>query len=115
MDTASLALLGDQWRRAAQELGIKCQIPYTLVAIDGATFEFACLLPQFGAARGMLIGATYNKAAADAALSAGFAFSHFDAEPQYVPFEIAGYVDCLKDWGWAVPREQPPAWFTSGG
>jgi len=115
MEMASLASLGRQWRRAALELGIEFQGPYTLVAADGARFEFACLLPQFGAERGMLLGATYDKVAAEAAAQAGFGFSYLDAENSSERFELSGYIECLRDWGWSAKRERLPNWYAAEG
>jgi hypothetical protein len=113
MEISSLDSLGSQWQRAALELGIEFQGPYTLVAADGARFEFACLLPQFGAERGMLLGVSYDKVAAEGAVQAGFGFSYLDAEYPSEPFELSGYIECLRDWGWSAKRENPPNWYTA--
>ena len=69
--TVSTRITCSRWQRAAQELEITIQAPYTLVARDGARFEFACLLPQFGGKNGMVLGTNYDEAAANAATAAG--------------------------------------------
>ena len=112
MDAASRALLGAQWQRAAEELKIEIQVPFKLEAPDGALYEFACLLPQFGAPHGMLLDVRYEQCAADAAAKAEYGFSYMDAETR-VPFDLSGYVDCLHDWGWASDQQRPPKWYSA--
>jgi hypothetical protein len=113
MDTSSPNSLGSQWSRAASELGIACESPYTLVVPNGARFEFEVLLPQFGATRGMLLGTRFDEAAAQAATVEGFGFSFLDADRTGEPFDLSGYVECLRDWGWAARDDAPPTWYGS--
>jgi hypothetical protein len=114
METLALASLGSRWQKAAQELEIAIEAPYLLVARDGALFEFACLLPQFGGTHGMVLNTKYDEAAANAATTAGFGFSYLSAGKEGAPFEIETYIDCLRDWGWSSTAS-PPAWLLSGG
>jgi hypothetical protein len=114
MEPSALVSLGNRWERAAQELEITIQAPYTLVARDGARFEFACLLPQFGGTNGMVLGTKYDEAAANAATAAGLGFSFLSAGTDAELFEIDSYVVCLRDWGWNA-KDSPPDWLVSGG
>ncbi len=107
----SLTLLGAQWKRAANDLGVEIAVPYVLHATDGAAHEFACLLPQFGGPKGVLLRIAYDKPAADAACAAGFSVSHMDAETR-LDFNLESYIDCLRDWGWTADAEPPPAWYS---
>jgi hypothetical protein len=111
MDVSSPNSLGAQWQRAASELGIACQSPYTLVAQDGSTYEFEALLPDFGKPRGMLLGTAFDEAAANAAIQEGFGFSCLDALRADEIFELSAYVECLRDWGWAAKAATPPPWY----
>jgi len=111
MDKSPPNSFGSQWLRAASELGIACQSPYTLVVASGPRFTFEVFLPQFGAPRGMLLGTVFDKAAAQAASLEGFGFSYLDADHSGEPFELSGFVECLRDWGWAAKGDAPPTWY----
>jgi len=115
METSSPTSLGSQWQKAASELGIACQSPYTLVMSNGERFEFEVLLPQFGATRGMLLGTEFNAAAAQAATLEGFGFSYLDAGSVDEPFKLSEYIECLTDWGWVAKGDPPPTWYGSRG
>jgi len=105
-----LHLLGDYWRRAAQLLDLEIQAPFILESSNGERFEFACLLPQFGSARGLLVGLMADSAGARAGTAAGYAVSRMGATTR-APFELASIVECLVDWGWAVEGKSPPDWY----
>ena len=92
---------------------IAIQAPFTLMGRDGARFEFACLLPQFGGEHGILLGTNYDDVAANAATAAGFGFSYMSAGESGEPFEIDTYVECLRDWGWSS-NGSPPGWLITG-
>ena len=103
-------LLGANWKQAARKLTIDIHIPFTLEMPGGARYPFACLLPQFGAPRGMLLDVLYDKIAADAAVQVGFGFSIMDPD-LHQPLDLSGYIDCLHDWGWVPTDQRPPLWY----
>ena len=107
-------LLRSQWRLVAVALGIEFAAPFYLQLHDGSQHEFAVLLPQFGAPRGMLLDSEDSRAATEAAASAGFAFSYMDPEthPHHLPVNAANYIECLVDWQWSS-KEQFPDWYAS--
>ena len=104
--------LRSEWIRAAGAIGIAVVAPYELCDASGVLHCFACLLPQFGSARGMLILAEYDRRAADAARSAGFGFAVLEPRSDEETAEdVESAMDCLLDWGWTSP-EPPPDWYS---
>jgi hypothetical protein len=61
----------------------------------------------------MLLGAIFDEAAAQAATQEGYGFSYLDADRSSEPFDLSGYVECLRDWGWAAKVDAPPTWYGS--
>lgn len=102
-------LLGEQWRTVARALGIDIVQPFYLRSPSGEQYEFACLLPQFGSERGMLVDNEHNPEAFAVATSAGFACSSMLAEAFYLPVDPESYIECLVDWGWSAEGQSPPA------
>jgi hypothetical protein len=113
MDAKSRALLASQWSRAAAELRVRIVVPGNVTSSAGGSFEFACLLPDFGSAMGILLDTTYSREATKAATALGYAFSTMDAETR-LPFDVESYKECLIDWGWAAVDRPAPAWYQNG-
>jgi hypothetical protein len=107
-------LLGSQWRVVAEALCIELIAPFHVHLPDGSEHEFAVLLPQFGAPRGMLIDSEYSRAATEAVSAVGFAFSSMEPEtyPLHLPVNAANYIECLVDWQWSS-KEQFPDWYAN--
>src|SRR5262245_26609875 len=114
MESESPNSLGAQWRRAALELDIECRVPFTLSTPTGESFEFACLLPQFGGERGILLLSSYNASATGAATAAGFGYACVEAARPSEPFELSTYIECLIDWGWLASGSPAPDWYVAG-
>jgi hypothetical protein len=102
-------LLREQWRQVANALSIKIVAPFRLHLPNGKEHEVACLLPQFGREKGMLIDCEYSKEAFGVAAKNGYAISTMAAEHHYLPINAESYIECLVDWGWAS-SEQEPSW-----
>jgi hypothetical protein len=112
MERASLELLGDQWRAAAAKLGVVAVVPFDLELPLGQVARFACLLPQFGGPRGMLLTPTYEHAAFQAATDAGYGVSVLDPDTSGVDSsDLADYIACLKDWEWRGGLSSVPDWY----
>ena len=111
MECLSPVLLGTQWARAAKDLGVEIVVPYTLEVSQVERYEFACLLPQFGATNGMLLRTTHDKAASVAAAANEFGVSEMYAETR-LEYEVSSYIECLCDWGW-VSTDPPPEWYSA--
>jgi hypothetical protein len=110
MDAKSRSLLASQWARAAEVLHIRIVVPANVISPDGVSFEFACLLPDFGAPKGTLLDTTWSREATSVAISFGYTLSTMLAETR-LPFEVASYKDCLLDWGWTATDRAPPSWY----
>jgi hypothetical protein len=107
-------LLQSQWRVVAEALHIELIAPFHVQLPDGSEHEFAVLLPQFGAPRGMLIDPDHSRATTEAIGAVGFAFSSVEPEthPLHLPVKAANYIECLVDWQW-TSKEQFPDWYAS--
>ncbi|WP_140805387.1 hypothetical protein [Rhodanobacter glycinis] len=106
-------LLREQWRAVAEALKIEFIGSFCIDLERGQQHEFACLLPQFGGGRGMLIDIKYVPDAFSAAINAGFACSSMLAETHNLAIDPADYIDCLVDWTWSVQDQAPPGWYAS--
>ena len=105
-------LLREQWSTVANVLSINFIAPFFLSLPDGAQCEFACLLPQFGGERGMLIDTEHSATAHAAAMASGYGVSSMGAEHHHLPINAADYIECLVDWTWVGPGPAPE-WYTS--
>jgi len=114
MNDSDRALLREQWRNVSGALEIEFLAPIIIDAHTGERFEFACLLPQFGAARGMLIDvvAGHIASARQAASLGGFALSTMAPETR-LEVRPADYIECLLDWGWTARNQSPPDWYVA--
>ena len=107
-------LLGTQWKMAADLLRVGCVAPFVLESPEGQRFSFACLLPDFGAARGTLVLASFNRDAVEAAKARGYTCSSMGLEKR-LPFDLESYKECLTDWGWTNENTTPPDWYPRNG
>jgi hypothetical protein len=101
--------LSEYWLEAGEVLGFVVEAPYQATLPDGRSFSFSALLPQFGAAKGMLLTDRYDSfaSAAEALVAAGFGYSVLSTPVGApVPDDVL-YV--LQDWGWSS-SSPPPAW-----
>ena len=103
-------LLREQWRLVSQALGIAFVAPFSIEL----GLEFACLLPEFGSPKGMLIDARHNATAFKSAIEHGYGCSSMLPETRLV-VQPSDYVECLQDWGWAVANRPPPSWYNGAG
>lgn len=99
------------WERAARALGVRIEGPVQIRVSDTLTLEADMLVHDFGACRGMLISASYDRyqhvmSDLDAM---GYGFSSFGPYPDGVECTPGDMVEVLSDWGWAGPGEGP-AW-----
>jgi hypothetical protein len=103
------ARLSEYWLDAGKLLGFAVEAPYQLKLSDGRSFVFSARLPQFGAARGMLLAEHYESftSAVEALVQAGYGYSVLDA-PNHPPSR-EDVLDVLQDWGWSA-SSPPPAW-----
>ena len=103
------ARLSEYWSEAGKLLGFAVEAPYQATLPDGRSFSFSARLPQFGAAKGMLLSDRYEPfaSAVEALIEAGFGYSVLGA-PDYPP-AAEDILDVLQDWGWSS-SSPPPSW-----
>jgi hypothetical protein len=107
-------LLGTQWAKAAQVLGVEFVRPFFLQLQGGRAFEFAGLLTQFGAKRGTLLMVHFDREAVTQAKAEGYTCSSMYPETR-LPFCPDSYKECLLDWGWMPNDANPPDWYVQRG
>ena len=103
-------LLREQWREVCRALGITFVAPFSIEP----GLEFACLLPEFGSPKGMLIDASRNAVAFKTAIERGYGCSSMLPETR-LAVQPHNYVECLRDWGWADASRPPPSWYLVAG
>jgi hypothetical protein len=98
------------WLAAGELMGFKVEAPYDLPLADGTAIRIAALLPEFGAACGMLLVYSFDEIGnhLDEIRAAGYGFSVLGpyADPEVNREAI---IELLKDWGWSS-RNPCPAW-----
>ena len=97
--------------QVAAALKIECVAPLSVNGDDGQEHVFACLLPQFGEGRGMLINHQHVQAAASAAVAQGYSFSSMLPETHQLPIDPGNYTGCLREWGWSGNPNAVPEWY----
>ena len=108
------SLIGQFWKCASNDLGIRIEAPYDLTLKDGSFLRFDVLVKDFGAKLGMLITTDHKKlkTAQDEleALEYGYSvMSDYSSEDTYNP---DNFKHVLKDWGWSGDPELVPAWLS---
>jgi hypothetical protein len=104
--------LADRCSRAAEMLKISFVAPFVLTLPSGARVEAEILVKQFGALNGMLIlsDSTVVMRESAAITEAGFGFSVMSPGEPGEEIDLSVYIEVLRDWGWAGPPEEQPAW-----
>jgi hypothetical protein len=105
----SLTNLQLQWLHAAQELGLRVQVPYVVRFSDGRSVEVEVLLRGFGAREGMLVLSDYTtiEEKKDEIIAAGYGYSCYGPVPESEITCLEGFDDMLSDWG-ANPEKEVP-------
>jgi len=96
--------LGNVWRKAAADLGLRVTAPFVLSTPNGE-FLFDVLVHDFGSERGMLLMERWSDEKAQAAKLLGYGFSCLGAGT----YDRNGFIDVLQDWGW-FGSSPIPAW-----
>ncbi len=98
--------------RACQELGLTILVPFMLTVRDNIQIQVQALLPQLGAAKGMIIVNSYDDLCgmAQELLRLGFGYSVLDEPLPAEEFDLESYVEMFSDWGWGNVNERKPDW-----
>jgi hypothetical protein len=95
----------DCWNEVAEALDVRVEAPAS-ITIGDRLIEFAALLPDFGAPKGMIADPEWAaiEPFADALVAAGYGYS-------CIVVERAGDMrEVLRDWGWSASSPKP-RWF----
>lgn len=102
------------WRSAAEQLGIRVEIPFTFTTKDGETKHFEARVIDFGGPNGIVLGVIGDdKSTMKQREEAGYSWS--DLSPTYESYDREHFIATLDDWGWFGPERQEPAWYSGKG
>jgi hypothetical protein len=105
--------MAQAWLRAANDLDIRVQHPFTFTTSTGAVATtHGVFLPDFGSPAGTLLLCRFD--ADDVCeLAEDTQFFRSALNPQhYEPYRRDLYIETLNDWGWFGSASPPPSWFT---
>jgi hypothetical protein len=93
------------WQQLGKHLGVEVVSPFVFESNEGPV-EFAALLPQFGARRGIVVDRDWEALGphADALCAEGFGFSCCEVG-EYD--ERKPPLDMLRDWEWSSTAPKP--------
>ncbi len=98
----------NRWRTLASRLGVEVIAPATIL-VEGESVTFTALLPQFGAANGMIAHPDWEtiEPHADALLKLGYGYS---AVTLGSDVDDEGARAMLRDWSWSASEPTPQWW-----
>jgi 8-oxo-dGTP pyrophosphatase MutT (NUDIX family) len=98
------------WREAAEELGIRVEIPFILVAEDGETERYGGRVIDFGGPNGTVFGTFDDEVSSKRRQDAGYYCSRLASS--YRAYNRELFIATLDDWKWFGPRGQEPTWYS---
>lgn len=98
-------------KMAAEQLGLKIDVPYTVIVSIGNEINCQARLPELGHLLGTLIF-DWNDEVVDrsALLKQGYSISTFSVPSSGEIFKIEDYIEMSSDWGWNGLEEDKPLW-----
>jgi hypothetical protein len=107
--------LAAEWCKAGEALGLEVVAPYSVTLPSGAQVHACALVKGFGATNGMLILTDFSQVSSELAAleEAGYGFSVLTEPEPADLFDVEGYVEVLRDWGWAGNGEDEPSWLSA--
>ncbi len=102
----------EKWSKAARDLGLDIQFPFTLVLDCGAHIEARLLLKNFGFENGMIIVTDFEpiRDFADEIVAAGYGFSTLSEPSAGDLYNREVFIEMLRDWTWSGPEALRPEW-----
>ena len=99
------------WRDAAKDLGIRVDIPFSLVSVNGETELYEGRAIDFGGPNGIVFGIfDDDTASGKRRKDAGYYWSGL--APSYRTYDRELFISTLDDWKWFGPKGQEPAWYS---
>jgi hypothetical protein len=105
-------LIGQFWKRAGNDLGIRVETPFELTLKDGSRLKFEVLVKDFGDKLGMLITTDHKKldVARNELEALGYGYSTMSDYSQEDIYSVDNFKYVLKDWGWSGDPADTPTW-----
>ena len=99
------------WRRAAEDLGIRVDIPFTLTTNRGEDISYEAHVLDFGGPNGTVFGRVGDDSRfREHRKDAGYFAS--DLAPTYGTYNRDLFIATLDDWKWFGANGQEPAWYS---
>jgi len=99
------------WRAAAKDLGIRVEIPFSLVSADGESELYEGRAIDFGGPNGVVFGIfDDDRSSRKRRKDAGYCWSGL--APSYRTYNRELFISTLDDWKWFGPKGQEPAWYS---
>ena len=99
------------WRKAADELGIRVEIPFSLATHSGERVSYEARVLDFGGPNGTVFGTLQDESGfTQRRKSAGYFAS--DIGPRYRTYNREFFIDTLDDWKWFGTEGQEPSWYS---
>jgi hypothetical protein len=99
------------WRDAARKLGIRVEIPFSLVSVDGEIEMYEGRVVDFGGPNGIVFRISNDdKVSGKRRKVSGYYWS--DLVLTYRTYNRELFVSTLDDWKWFGPKGQEPAWYS---
>lgn len=95
--------------RACAELGLEIITPFDLKIDENTTIHFDVLIPQLGGPKGMLVAENYDSELFDR-IDPEYGFSCFYVRDEDGIYDLEGYKEVFKDWGWNSRDSEKPDW-----
>lgn len=107
--------MAQAWIDAAADLGIRVVHPFSFRTPGGApSTTQGVFLPDFGSGRGTLLTCRFDPDEVQAAAEETDYFQSALSPLHYEPYDRAGFIETLDDWGWFGDASAVPAWFSGG-
>ena len=106
------------WQKAAIDLGLQLDVPFSFLLPSGRRLEALLLVKQFGAERGMLIFGSFDDVVdyMNEISDLGYGFAVLGEPMEGEEYNLREYIELLMDWGWSDDDQLKPSWlYTDAG
>lgn len=97
---------------ACNDLGLRIECPFKLVIGSDYEIDAVALLPQLGAAKGMIIVNRYKdlQGRDGDIVRRGYGYSVLQDPFSHETYDVNLFIDLFSDWGWSSKADKRPEW-----
>ena len=98
--------------RACSALGLQAELGFRLVLPSGRAVVTVARIADLGSPNGMLLFCDFDeiRGHVQELQDAGYGFSVLDEPRRDEEFDLTGYQEMFRDWGWSGRLGAKPAW-----